>query len=132
LTKEKSLNTMQNLQDVFMRLQATKQQQKEIRTQYKDALDASQEYKEIVEKIQGYKLRKKQIEDEAKAELGSAYEKLEVLKRDMDLDKEMLTDIAITILMKGETVEVKDNFDNVYEPIFKVSFKKTNQISPSN
>jgi hypothetical protein len=42
---------MQNLQDVFMRLQATKQQQKEIRTQYKDALDASQEYKEIVKKL---------------------------------------------------------------------------------
>ncbi len=115
-----------------MRLQATKQQQKEIKTQYRDALDASQEYKEIVEKIQGYKLRKKQIEDEAKAELGTAYDKLEELKRDMDLDKEMLTDIAISSLMKGETVEVKDNYDNVYEPIFKVSFKKTNQISPSN
>ncbi len=122
---------MKDLQDVFSRIQATKQQQKEIKTQYRDALDASQEYKEVTEKIQGYKLRKKQIEDNVKAELGSAYERLEVLKRDLEMDREMMTDIAISSLMKGETVEVKDNFDNVYEPIFKVSFKKTNQISPS-
>jgi len=30
----------------------------------------------------------------------------------------------MTKLMKGETVEVKDEYDNTYEPIFSVRFKK--------
>jgi hypothetical protein len=38
----------------------------------------------------------------------------------------MLNDIAISTLMKGETVVAKDEFDNVYEPVWKVNFKKTN------
>jgi len=119
---------MQDLQDVFNRLQSTKKERKDIQFQYKDALNSSQEYKDIIEKIRGYKLRKKQIEDETKAELGSSYEKLLALKKDLQLDTELLTDIAISTLMKGEKVEVKDGGDNIYEPIFKVSFKKTNEI----
>jgi predicted nuclease with TOPRIM domain len=120
---------MQNLQEVFNRIKATKKEQKEIRKAYKDSLSASQSYKETVEKISGHKLRKKQIEEETKKELGQEYVKLESLKKDIDLDKEMLTDIAISTLMKGETVELADEDGNVYEPIFSVKFKKTNQIT---
>ena len=53
-------------------------------------------------------------------------EKLDDLKREVDTNKEMLSDIAMSTLMKGETVEVKDEYDNVYEPAFKVNFKKAN------
>ena len=119
---------MQNLQDVFSRIRSTKQQQREIKVQYRDALDSSAEYKEIKEKIQGYKLRKKQIEDQAKAELGGAYERAEFLKKDIQNDQELLADLALNQYVKGEPIEVKDSDDNVYEPIFKVTFKKTNQI----
>ena len=38
----------------------------------------------------------------------------------------MLNDLALTPLMKGETVEVKDEFENAYEPTWKVNFKKAN------
>ena len=46
----------------------------------------------------------------------------------MDLDKELLADIAISTLMKGETVKIEDSEKNVYEPIFSVKCKKVNQV----
>jgi SMC interacting uncharacterized protein involved in chromosome segregation len=116
---------MQKIQDVFNRVQVTKRESKNLQQQYKDALEASREYKEITEKLREYKVKKLQIENGVKAELGSQYQKLEGLKKDLELDKELLTDIALSTLMKGETVSVEDADKNVYEPIFSVKFKKT-------
>jgi len=121
---------MQNLQEIFSRIQKTKHERRDIQTQYKDALNASSEYKETLEKVRGFKLRKKQIEDQIKAELGGSYERGEYLKKDIQNDQELLADLALNQYVKGEPIEVKDGDDNVYEPVFKVTFKKTNQIRP--
>ncbi len=115
---------MQNLQDVWLRIQDTKKQQKHIRQMYKDTLGSSQEYKEIVEKAKNLSQRKKQLESEAKADLGGEYEKLNSLKKEVQLDQELLSDIAVSTLMKGETVKITDQDNNTYEPIFNVRFKK--------
>ena len=120
---------MQHIQEVFNRIQGTKRERKLIQDSYKDALSSSQEYREVVEKIRGYQLRKKQIEEETKAEMGSEYEKFLGLKKDMEIDRELLTDIAINTLMKGETVQVKDHEENPYEPVFSVKFKKANVVN---
>ncbi|MCL5666951.1 MAG: hypothetical protein M1383_04250 [Patescibacteria group bacterium] len=116
---------MPNLQEVFNRIRETKKTQKEIRTHYKDILTSSNEYHEITEKLRGYKLRKKQMEEEAKAELGNEFAKLEALKKDVELDGELLADLAISAMVKGETVMVTDAENNEYEPVFTVKFKKT-------
>ncbi len=52
---------MQNLQEIFNRVRETKEEQKEIRKMYKDALNASQEYKEIVEKLEGLRNKKSRL-----------------------------------------------------------------------
>jgi hypothetical protein len=119
---------MQNIQDVFNRMRTTKKERKNIQILYKDALASSQEYKETTEKLRGYKLRKKQIEDRTKAELGQQFQKFESLNKDLELDKELLADLAISTMMKGETVQVEDEDKNTYEPIFSVKFKKTNVV----
>jgi len=36
----------------------------------------------------------------------------------------MINDIAMTMVMKGETVSVNDKYENEYEPLFTVKFKK--------
>jgi hypothetical protein len=36
----------------------------------------------------------------------------------------MLNDMAMTMLMDGKTVEVTDEYENQYEPLFTVKFKK--------
>ena len=97
-----------------------------MRDMYKDALAQADEYEEIVEEIKTLREKKKQIETRIQAELGRAWEKFDDLKREVETEKEMLNDIALTTLMKGETVEVKDEFENAYEPIWKVNFKKAN------
>ena len=117
---------MQNVQEVFNKIREMKKEQKDLRDMYKDALVQTDEYKEIVEKIKELREKKKAIETRIQAQLGRSYEKLEDLKLEVDSQKEMLNDIAISTLMKGETVVAKDEFDNVYEPVWKVNFKKTN------
>ncbi len=115
-----------NIQDVFSKIREMKKEQKDIKDMYKDALAQADEYEEIVEKIKELREKKKQIETRIQGELGRAWDKLEDLKLEVESNKEMMNDIALTTLMKGETVMVKDEFDNSYEPAWKVSFKKSN------
>ena len=117
---------MQNIQEIFNHIREMKKEQKDLRDMYKDALVQADEYEEIVEKITVLREKKKEIETRIQMQLGRAYEKLEDLKREVDTEKEMMNDIAISTLMKGETVIVKDEFDNDYEPNWKVAFKKAN------
>ena len=117
---------MQNIQEVFNHIREMKKEQKDLRDMYKDALVQADEYEEIVEKIATLREKKKEIELRIQSQLGRAYEKLEDLKREVEMEKEMMNDIALSTLMKGETVLVKDEYDNEYEPNWKVGFKKAN------
>jgi predicted phage-related endonuclease len=117
---------MLNIQEVFIKIREMKKEQKDLRDMYKDAIAQADKYEEIVEEIKVLREKKKEIETRIQSELGRAWEKFEDLKVEMDAQKEMLSDIALTTLMKGETVVVKDEFENAYEPNWKVSFKKSN------
>lgn len=104
-----------------------KKEQKDLKDMYKDALVQANEYEEIVEKMKELREKKKQIETRIQAEMGKAWQKLDDIKYEMETQKEMMSDIAMTTLMKGEKVEVKDEYENPYEPVFKVNFKKVNE-----
>jgi len=117
---------MQNIQEVFNHIREMKKEQKDLRDMYKDALIQADEYEEIVEQIKVLREKKQAIEARIQVQLGRAYEKLEDLKHDVETEKEMMNDIALSTLMKGETVVVKDEWDNEYEPSWKVGFKKAN------
>lgn len=115
---------MQDIQEIFDRIQVAKKQQKDIRKMYKDALDGVVEYQEIQEKMKSLREKKKRIETTIKEQFASEITKLEDLKIDIESDTEILTDVAMSKIMKGETVEIKDKDSNEYEPVFKVNFKK--------
>lgn len=116
---------MQNIQEVFNRIQEAKKKKKDLEMAYKDALSTSQEYTETNEKLKTLREKKKQIEITIKEQFASELTQIDDLKIDIASDTELLTDIAMTQLMKGETVSVTDKNDNEYEPVFKVNFKKT-------
>ncbi len=115
---------MIDIQEIFNRIQETKKKQKDIRSSYKEALSASEEYKEIKDKLETLKARKKQIETAIKENFSSELTKLDDLKIDLESDAVMLSDMALSKLMKGETVQVTDQYNNNYEPLFTVRFKK--------
>ncbi len=115
---------MQQLQDIFNRIRETKKEQKVIRDQFKDALANSGEYAKIKEDLDRMRLRKKQIENQVREEFGSDFEKLDKLSLDVKTDNEMLSDIALNQLVKGEEVAIVDEAAHRYEPIFSVRFKK--------
>ena len=116
---------MKDIQEVFSQIKEISEEQKEIRRQYKDALSMASNYEEIIEKLDELKQEKKEIEEKIQSEMGSRWEKLKELKRKISELKQTQSDIAISSVMGGKTVEVKDEFNNVYEPVFNVSFKKT-------
>lgn len=119
---------MQNIQEVFNQIQVVKKQQKDLRTAYRDALLTSTEHKEITEQIKALKEKKIHIEQAVKEEFAKELDKLDDLKIEMETQTMMLNDIVLTKIMNGETIELVDTYNNAYEPIFSVKFKKTNVI----
>lgn len=115
---------MKNLQEVFNNIETRKREQREIKNSYRDALDNSMQYKSVTEELKKLKVKKKEIEDAIKADFTSEFDQLDSIKTDIATDKMLMTDIAITRLMKGEVVEVVDANNSPYEPVFSVNFKK--------
>lgn len=116
---------MQDIQEIFIRIQENKKKQKDLRSSFADALKISEEYKEVCGKLETLKARKKQIEAAIRADFASELTKLDDIKIDLESDMVILTDAALTLMMKGGTVEVKDQYENKYEPSWTVKFKKT-------
>lgn len=115
---------MPKIQDVFNRIQETKNKQKELKAIYKDALANSFEYQDIADKIKKLKEKKKEIESAISSDFSSEFAKLDSIKLDLESDNLMLSDMALNHVMKGELIEIKDADDNKYEPLFNVKFRK--------
>src|SRR3989338_3410834 len=115
---------MQNLQEIFSRIQKAKAKQKEIKEVYKDALAGTPEYQELGDKIKTVRERKKQIEQTIREQFSHELTQLEDLQVDIESDNELMSDVALTQLKKGEAIEIKDQYENQYEPVFNVKFRK--------
>jgi predicted transcriptional regulator len=115
---------MQNIQEVFNRIQIIKADQKKIRDSYKNALENSRSYQAIKDEVKQLQDKKKQIESAIKQEFSSEFDKLDRLKQSLEDETDLLSNLALTQYVNGKTVEVKDERDNTYEPIFAVRFKK--------
>jgi predicted nuclease with TOPRIM domain len=115
---------MQNIQDLFDTLQVTKKEQKEIRKEYNDALMNANGYVEVTDELKKLKEKKKQIEAMTQSRMGERYVKLENLKKKTEELDQAITDVAMSTLMEGKTVEIKDQYDNAYAPTYKITFKK--------
>ncbi len=120
---------MKDIQEIFNELEVIKKTQKEIRTEYKDALTNANEFEEIQNQIKELTEKRKTIQSIVQAEMGQRYQDLEIAKDQQKDLKQMLSDIAMSNLMDGKSIELKDNNDSVYEPQFSVTFKRTNAKS---
>lgn len=109
---------MQDIQKIFDDIQKLKKEQRELNKEYKYSLDHDDKYQEIVEKLKTLREKKKNIED------GNKSPRIDEIRNEIAGNNEMISDIAISTLMNGESVYLKDEYDNEYEPNYKVTFKK--------
>jgi uncharacterized phage infection (PIP) family protein YhgE len=116
---------MSNIQEIFDRIQKTRKEQKELKTMYRDALNNSGGYQDVIEDLKKQKEAKKQYEDKIKSEFSSELDKLDVLKNELMNDSQVLSDMVMAKVAKGEKIEIKDEYETEYEPIFSVRFKKS-------
>ncbi len=115
---------MVDVQEIFKRMKAKLKEKMAIQKAYREALMGVSEYIEILEKIKTLRERKKQIEISIKNDFSSEFDKLDGIKIDLLADAELLSDAAMSMLMKGERVEVQDEYNNTYDPKFVVKFVK--------
>lgn len=109
---------MQDIQKVFDDVQKLKKEQRELKKEYKYLLDNDDSYQKIVEEVKKLREKKKNIED------GNRPSRLDEIKNEITGLNEMISDIAITTLMDGKSVYLKDEYETEYEPVYKVTFKK--------
>lgn len=116
---------MSSLQEIFNRIKESKKEQKIINKSYKDVLESSKGYKEILDQLKELKAKKKQIEDTTRADFSTEFARLDTLKSDIQNDMELLSDMALNQLLKGQSVSVTDEYETKYDPMFTVRFKKS-------
>ncbi len=114
---------MQEVQDIYNRMLEKKREIRELRAVYKNTLESSVEYQDIVKKLGELRERKKQIESQVK-EGSSDFKRMDMLKASLVNDASVLSDAALTKVVKGEQVKVLDQNQNEYGPSFSVRFKK--------
>ena len=115
---------MPKLEEVYRRLNENKKKRRDINKMLKDELEHHARFQEIKEELRALRDEKKGIEQDIRAS-AKEFRELDDLKIDIDTDQEIMSDLALNKYVKGETVEIKDEYDQTWYPTFKVSFKKS-------
>jgi uncharacterized coiled-coil DUF342 family protein len=116
----------QNIQEIFLSIKEKKEKLKDLRAVCKEVLDSSIQFQEINEQLKTLREKRKRIIATVQEQCASELAKIEELSSDISSDEEMMADAAINQYMKGESIEVTDQYENKYYPVFTVKFKKIN------
>ena len=119
----------QSVQELFFKHPvAQTKKQRELRKMVKDALDASGELRGVKDELEIARERKKSLEAKIKSQFESELTKLDDLKIDLETESGELSDAVLVVLMRGETVQVRDEKNNPYNLSLKVVFKKSDEV----
>ncbi len=115
---------MPKLEEVHNRLQTKKKERRELKSSFQDELRNNARYMEIMEQMEVLKAEKKSIENEIRSrEVDAA--KLDELKIDIQSDTILLADIALNMYVQQMPVEIVDELNARWVPVFGVRFKKS-------
>lgn len=110
------------LNEVHTRLKEKKAKRREMNGMVNDQLSVHPRYQEIVEEMTKLREEKKSIENEIRGPADQ--QELEALKADIRGDLEMLADIALNLYIANEPVEILDEYNVRWVPVFAVRFKR--------
>lgn len=114
---------MQDLKDVFARIGEQKKERKRVKAIIDEALKQSKEWTDATEEIKQMKAKRKLTEDAILSGYQAEVETLDRLKASIDADQTMLSDIALSMMMKGETVKLETDAGE-WEPKIKITFRQ--------
>ena len=116
---------MKDLKEIHDHMRQSREEKKKVNEIIRDVYAQSKPYQEVLDEIKTLKEKKLKLENDIRSQFVKEMEQIEKLGADLQNDAQLLTDLALSKLMKGETVEIVDDNDVTYEPVFKVAFKKT-------
>ena len=116
---------MPDLKEIHARIRAKKDEKKKVNVIFKDVLAGSKSYQEVLDEIRKLLTKKTQLKQELWSDFGKELEQLERLAIDLKSDEVLLTDLSLTMLMKGQALDLTDENDVKYEPVFRITYKKT-------
>jgi len=115
---------MKEAQEVWSRIKEKQTAQKTLKDIHRSVLANSQEYQLVLEELKVLKEKKKKVQSSLESDLKEEFQKIDEIKSDIASDREMLSNIALSQLLKGEKVELSDEHNNKYGPVFSVRFEK--------
>jgi len=115
---------MRDMQEIFDEIQERKSTKKEIGREYRDILAQDEGYQESKEELQTLREKKKASEQNAQIGMGRRWEEYENAVSEIAELEQLLTDVAMTNLMDGKDITLKDKNDTEYEPSYKITYKK--------
>ena len=119
---------MPSLEEVHGRLRVKAREKSELQKAFKDELANNPRYQQISEQLKVLKEEKKSIENQGWAASSADAQKLDLLALDIKSDREMLSELALNMYVKGETVQIVDEYNARWVPKFAVSFKKDDEM----
>ncbi|MFA5853716.1 MAG: hypothetical protein WC866_01380 [Patescibacteria group bacterium] len=118
---------MPSLEEVHGRLRVKAREKSELQKAFKDELANNPRYQQISEQLKVLKEEKKSIENQVWAASSADAQKLDLLALDIKSDREMLSELALNMYVKGETVQIVDEYQARWVPKFAVTFKKDDE-----
>lgn len=115
---------MANIREVLDRLEKCKAERKIIKEALGQMLLGSAAWVKCNDEVTNEKARLKSIRESVLSSAQSDVDELERLNLEIKNDTEVLSDIALTIIMKGETIDLQDSDGKKYEAKLKVDFKQ--------
>ena len=112
------------LNKTYQDIKQMKKERKTIKDSWRDALQHDTRYQEVVEEMKSLREEKKRIEAEVIESSPRDAQKADELSFEIKSSEELVSDLALNLYMKDETVEIVDEYNNRYVPQFVVRFKK--------
>ena len=116
--------SLARLQELHNELREMKDERKKLKQVLKDELTHQPRHAELVEEILVLKTEKSQIEGHVREASPKDAQRIDDLDEEIKASEELMSDMALSLIMKNESVELKDKYENKYAPLIKVLFKK--------
>ncbi len=119
--------SLARLQELHNELREMKEERKKLKQVLKDELTHQPRHAELIEEILVLKTEKSQIEGHAKESVPKDAQRIDDLDEEIKASEELMSDMALSLIMSNKSVELKDKYENTYLPLIKVAFKKEDQ-----